>query len=420
MPTDTNEHARRVLYHPDGEAIDRTDDNNAQLFQRMHEFNLLLSGAQVDGWGEPTDPGASAINTPERGDGLNGLGFTYGEAVMTPFPGAAFIYSPTTRALTISAGPLVGLTDEPWQPTGEEFAVYRSAGNMSVQTAVGDATNPRIDLLEVKFSYADGDPQTRHFEDAVTRAPSSQPSTNKDRHVVFDYQIKAGTPAANPTYPTPTAGYVALAAVYVPANHNAVHSPDNIRDLRVPFGIRAVDVDVKGFHFTGSNPWTALGMLAAAGGSSDPDDDRVIVPCPISSRNARLVAVGIHGDLGGDARFALVRMDHDNTSPLPPPTITELCDLGGICSAPGFAFADAIMIADALNVGGVYKGVRAANTRVGTPLWCNGWSNGAGRPGVASDDGVETTTSRLAVSFGGETAASCRVAYVRFWIAEGL
>jgi hypothetical protein len=420
MPTQTSLLSRRVLFHPDGEAIDRTDDENVQLFSRQDLHNLILSGLFADGIGEPTDPGS--ITRPEALS-HNDIGVDTTQGVFAPWPGAGYVVpTGTNNQVQFTAGPMVTVIDEPWSygNDGEEFCLYRIGGGITLTTAAGDATNPRIDLVEVKLEYIDGDPQTRHFEDATTRAPSSQAGTDKERQVQLTYQIKQGTPAANPTYPTPTAGFQAYAAIYVPATHNTVHSPDNIRDLRFPFGVRCIDVDRRGFYYTGSNPWVDFGMLASAAASSDPDDDRVIVPCPISTKSARLIAVGLHGDLGGDARIGLGRLDYGNANPIAEPTFVEYCDLGGIASANGFCFADAMMIADTLNVGAVLRGVRAANTRVGTPMWCNGRPGGMAHPGIAPDAGVQTTTSRLAISFGGETGADCRVGFVRFWIAEGL
>lgn len=422
MPTDTSGYARRVLYHPDGEAIDRTDDNNEQEFARLNLHNLIMSGSQANGYGEPF--GAQLAGPPESFDSLNALGFTYGDAVMVPWPGAAYVYATgVARQLTFSPGPIALVCDEPWSAAPEEYAFYRIPFNLTLTTAAGDATNPRIDLVEVKLDYIDGDPQTRHFEDAVTRAPSSQAGTNKERQVRFTYQIKQGTPAANPVYPTPTAGFVAMAAVWVPATHNAVHDPNNIRDLRAPFGARVYDVDPKAMHYTGVNPWFLQGMQAFSHVDSI-DTDRVIVPCPIGSRSARLLAVGVCGSPGDDAVVELVRLDHPLSSGGPTSTyIATITD--DVWNADGFTWIDAIRIADYVgqNSTASYKGTRAASSRAGAPLWCNGKTGGMAHFGGLPAD-APAIESRLALSIGcagsNVTGPGGRLSFVRFVIAEGL
>lgn len=419
MTTENNANTKRVLWDPNGEGLDFTDSNNAVLFQREELFNLLMSGAMADGLGDPSNPGL--MSTPEGSDGNNALAFTNTDVVFAPFGGAGYVL-PTgiARTVGITAGPLVVAIEEVWNATGEEFAMARASGGVTLQTAVGDATNPRIDLVEVKLSYVDGDPQDRHFEDAITREPTTEAGTNKERQIEAIYQIKQGTAAANPTYPAPTAGYVAMAAIYVPATHNAVHNPDNIRDLRVPFGVRAIDVDVNGFHFVGANPWTKVGMLASIAAGSVQLTANVIVPCPVATKSARLLAVGVHGTPGDDPIVQLVRINYPASGA---PTITALANLSDdtvaqLYTANGLIFADAMDIADAIATHAVLKGIRQADTHIGTPIWCNGKTGGMAHQGTAG--GAEAATTKLGILISGTGPTAATVAYVRFWIAEGV
>lgn len=412
MTIDPNQ--RRVRFNPDGEGVDFTDHNNMQLFAQQRDWLTLFSASLANAAGDPNDPGGAPH--AEAFTYLHELSM-YGGSAITLHPGSAYVSPGGANQLVINAGTIAQQLDEPWS-TGEDFAlVHTGIGVLTLATAVGDATNPRIDVVEIKLSYGDGDPQDRHFEDATTRAPSTQ-STNKERGISFSYQIKQGTPAANPTYPTPSAGYVAMAAVYVPATHNAAHSAANIRDLRMPVGVRCIDVDVNGFHFTGSNPWTKVGMIAHAAAASDADADRVIVPCPISTKSARLLAVAIHG-FADDPRCELGRIDYPTGGGAV--TFTSYADLMNISGAMlqgDMVTIDSMALADQFEDTAVIKGVRAASTRVGTALWCNGYAGGMAHAGQSTNDTPEATVSRLALSFGGVTTS--QVGLVRFWIAEGL
>jgi hypothetical protein len=414
MTVETNSNTKLVQFDPDGEGVDFTDLIELQRREQVRLFNVLLSGGMADGLGDGAAPNTKT--TLESLDALNGLGFSTSDVVIAPWSGAAFPYaSVVANTIAISAGPFVVAIDEPWNADGEEFAIARTGG-VSLASAVGDATNPRIDIVEVKLEYVDTDTETRHFEDATTRAPSSQ-VTAKRRSVQATFQIKQGAPAASPAYPTPSAGFVAYAAVYVPATHNAVHGPDNIRDLRVPMGVRAIDVDLKGMHKTGINPWTDLGMLAASAVSTDHTADRVVVPCPVASKSARLLGVGIFGYPVNAPAFEIVRVNYPATGGAV--TTQKIVDLSlDVFVSDGLTFADAMKIADRAHQTGIILGSRVANTHVGTPVWCNGKTSGMAHAGVAGGAG-QTPGSKLGVSFGADGAGN-RAAFVRFWIAEGL
>lgn len=420
MGTDTSLYARRVLFNPDGEGLDLTDTNNMQLFSSMREASMLHVGSQPNIIG--LSDGSGADTRPESFETLLGLGDLYGDAVFTPWPGSAFVLATAVaRQIGITKGPMMLVTDEPWNGGGEEFATFHSGGYL-LTTAIGDAAQPRIDLVEVKLSYVDGDSQTRHFEDATTRAPTSSPQ-NKERRVRFDYQIKQGTPAANPAYPATTAGYVAMAAIYVPALHNAVHSPDNIRDLRIPYGVRVVDVPFTAMAKTGANPWAELGGAILSTAAASIDTDRVIAVCPVGSATSRLLGVGIHASPGDDFTCELGVLAYPVSNAAPTFTGLAFASDDGVFAADGFTYIDAMQIADLIAAKATIKGTRPANRRLGTALWCNGKTAGVGYPTPSPADGGDVT-SKIALSFGcdgsGVSGPGGRASFVRFWIAEGL
>lgn len=417
MPVTTDLSARRVRFDPDGEGLDFTDLANMQLFQQSQEHNMLLSGGMADGVGDPEL--VFDVTDPEAMSNFNDLGFEYGGSVLSPWPGAGRWYPGIgARTFVSAAGPMVMVIDEPWNGGGEELALFRLPGSLTLTTAIGDA-QPRFDLVEVKLEYVDGDNVTRHFEDAVTRAPSTQ-LTDKERQVQLTYQIKQGVAGATPVLPAPTAGYVAMLAVFVPALHNAVHTPAAVCDLRIPFGCRAIDVDAKGFFLAGTNPWVvdddSMAAVAAAGSVFA---DKVWVQCPVASKSARLLAVGVFGEGGPDPKARIVRFSHDGGAPV----VDPLCELDTMIygNPKGFRFASMVAIMDQIAVFQAGLGARVADTRIGLPLWCNGYAGGLAHVGEGANgvgSGIEDPSTKLGIEITDEFGGS--VSFVRFWIAEGL
>lgn len=119
----------------------------------------------------------------------------------------------------------------------------------------GDASNPRVDMLQMKLEYVNDDLQSRDFQDATTHVLSTT-SMNKKRQVQCTLSIKAGTPGASPVYPTPDSGYVPLACVVVGATYSGAAAFKYIdtagavavlHDLRMPVAIKPYVVNPTGF-----------------------------------------------------------------------------------------------------------------------------------------------------------------------------
>lgn len=422
MPTATSNYARRVLFDPDGEALDFTDTNNMQLFEHMRRQSLLLSGVLPNVAGDPSDPGSRG--RPSQIGALVRELVSYNELVYALHVGAAMIIpTGTARTVAFTGGAFMAITDEPWNGGGEEMATFDIPDGlgMTLQVAVGDATHPRVDIVEVKLEYVDGDTQSRHFEDAVTRAPSSQ-NVEKERRVQMTYQIKQGTPAASPAYPAPTAGYAAYAAIYVPAGFNTTIPTDNIRDMRQPLGVRAIDVPFTAMLKTGANPWVELGGAILATAAASTPADYVYAICPVD--DALLLGVGVHGSPGDDQTCTLVRLDYpQSNAAFADAALAEVFD-DDVFNADGFTYADQVMIMDRLATAAVHKGTRVASTRIGTPLWCNGSTCGVAQDVGAPDDGPISFCNKLALRFSadgtGVSGPGARVSFVRFYVAEGL
>ncbi len=386
------------VYFNDGEGVDPVDFNRLQQKMLAVLPEIMLFHGLADSIGDPTD--ADAVVEFESSNLMGTLVNDYNDIIIAPRPNAAFWFPHpvTARTLICAPGPIAQIVDEPSgsnDPDSETpgydarivMGMMGGAGNLSLQTAVGDATNPRIDIIEVKLEAITGESETRDFEDAVTGAKTTI-TPNKRRFTRVNYQIKQGTPAALPSYPTPSTGYTAMAAVWVPATHNAVHAAINIRDMRFPLGCEVHDVQASNIILShvGANPWAyAAGTLAGIAGyvtSSGAAQTPVIALCPVGSKTKRVLGVGVIGAGGNDTIVELVRV---TWNPPGNATITVLAELdpGVIFDATGINNFGANMIHFMDEFGGAaadqtVKGTRVANRRVGTPLWANSYAGGPG------------------------------------------
>lgn len=409
MTTSTDNHSKRVLFDPNGEALDGDDLNDMQLFASLQYLENLIGSGVPDAISDPTSPGA--IIDLELSEIWNGI-TDFSDLVFAPLPGCGYFKAgPVARTLISVPGPIIGMADEPFNGGGESFAPFR-LGGLTFTTAIGHATLPRIDTISATFTFVDADPTPRDFEDATTRAPSSQ-NPNKTRRVQVTFLLTQGVPSANPVYPTPVSG-APICAVYVPALHNAVHDPANVRDMRWPIGgLKIYDVDANAFYRPGANPWSVnqSGMYAEANASGT---DPLYAHCPTGQKTARLIGVGVYGVSAASASCQLVRVEHN----LPAiPTVTLLADFdpGEIfTSIAGFRTRAAVQIMDDLATNAPGKGLRVANRRIGTPMWCNGFPAGPAHPGAAG----ETPMSRVALKLVSEDVAL--VSFVRFYVMHGM
>lgn len=147
-------------------------------------------------------------------------------------------------------------------PDGSEpkLLAYTFA-NEEVTIANGDATNPRIDLVQMKLEYVDDTSTSRDFQDATTRALSSQ-SLNIRRRVKCTLSVKQGTPAASPAYPDPDTGYCVIAGVMVGATYSgatpltlddAAGAAAVLHDQRMPLRVRSHGALAKDMVYAGTD-----------------------------------------------------------------------------------------------------------------------------------------------------------------------
>jgi hypothetical protein len=422
----------RVLFDPDGEGLDFTDINDLQKRHHAQLVENFVASGVYDAIGVATAP-ATVLTDPEGGIQQVQLALpSISDLVWSPFPGQGFIRAaPIQNAVQIVAGPFAILTSAtPWDGGGESVVMGRLT-DMTVATAVGDATNPRIDLIEIVPAgpggswFDDTDSEMRHFEDAVTRAPTTQPTT-KRRRAVYTIQAKQGTPAvaASLQLPTPTAGAAVLGAVYIPAAHNTWHADHDVRDMRFPLG-NVIAYDVMGYQasilLSGGNPWAVNpGQHSVGAGASSGAGDPVTFFCPIGNKNARLVGIGVAGRIGGGGAGGTINLIRGEWSG-GGYSYTSLADLSAAWNTTlGYKFLNATQLMDACAAIGVSShtvGARVANRPIGTPMWCNGRSSGIGALGTAGGAN-QAPFQKLAIRVTGDFVS--QIEFVRFFVAHGM
>lgn len=252
-------------------------------------------------------------------------------------------------------------------------------------------------------------------------------SLNKARRVKATFQIKKGTAGATPAHPPLTAGYCAVAAIRIPALHNAAHDVENIRDLRYPLGgVRVFDVQAHEFKVgvsgVANDNWTVTnGTWYATGPAAG--SHPMYAMCPFNGAGGRLIGVAVRGanNTGAGMDIDLVRVEHTGTGN---PTITVIGDLSAITDgidnvdpAAATVLVDEAAIMDATRT--TLGETQVSGSRVGSPVWTNGRHCGlAKNNGFDQSLPQELSTSHLALQITGEL--NNRIHFVRFYVAHGI
>lgn len=157
---------------------------------------------------------------------------------------------------------------------------FTFAGTEEWTLANGDATNPRVDLLQMKLTYAPS-----------TSTPSAQ------------LTVKQGTPAGSPTIPDPDAGFVPVGTVVVgqtwtSASTAPIFGVDTassgkvvVHDQRMPLGVSRYVCDPVMYKLDLAWALSAIntGVLSSSG------TNRCFVPCYVN-RPGRLIGVDVTTD----------------------------------------------------------------------------------------------------------------------------
>jgi hypothetical protein len=294
-------------------------------------------------------------------------------------PGAAYLrQGSANNKIQIAPGTLlqkVGTIDG----LDPELLAYTFVGTEEFTLTNGDATNPRVDLLEMRLEYITDTSTSRDFEDAITGVVTTT-SVNKARRVQCTLNVKTGTPAASPTIPEPTAGYVPVGSVMVgngwtTAGNAPIFGVDTValnnvvvHDQRMPIGLRAYDVDPSLVKIVTA---AALGASNEFVSSTVTGANSFYIPCP-DYGNVRLVAIAISHADNSIALGATVRLGRSdgiasgwvtrNTLTVTTGTTTSYID-----DTIHFFTFEAQHLP---NVGPTIT--QSATTKIGVPLWANG------------------------------------------------
>lgn len=414
----------------DGEDILYGDLNDGQRFLGARVFDQLIGKliGQVTG----ADPESVAAQGADPSTAW---------AYAIHISGGMLRQGSTNAKIKIGAGTLL---QKIANSDGNEaqLLAYTFDGTTEVTISNGHATLNRVDMIQMALSYVTDDSQSRDFQDAVTGANSSQP-LNKKRRVQCTVSVKSGTAAANPTYPTPDAGYVPIGCVIVPATlvataqafeylDRALHGAAAavIHDLRMPIVckpnfIPAMNGLGKSANWTPSADPSNPNIINAATTGTSPTN-ALYYYC--TARKGRLLGVSMASINGthsaNKARLALV--DTSATAN----NLSYIVDIsttaaGGIEGTGGLnvdTYNTAVLadIEKLAITGGLYQAdfTVTGNGTHAPPTWTNGlraWVDDGNKYGGGVNANAMTS---LALAL--EVFATLQVFGVVFHVAEGL
>jgi hypothetical protein len=338
----------RVLYS-DGEGIVLSDMNDMQTRMMARLGDLFMGGYEHESTGEPeriwTSPGSGLCLVPRAGGA---------------FP---YAVSPTVN---LTVGIFQGWVCQdnsggPASPDGDDATVLSAfvPSNASFFTmATADGSNPRLDLIQMKLEEIDDDSVSRDYEDAVTRAKSSS-SINTSRRVQATFSVKTGTPAADPSPPTPDSGYAQWAIIRVPTSATGLNY-DDIFDMRFPMRIECQRIAPYAIGRPGTVPdWDRSGGNYIAIGKTAGTDKCYVFP-HTGHLNGRIIGCFLNCLLLNTFAVKLVRFD-DNSGTF----LTQ--DIRDVTSEMGIVHNTAAWyMASNLKTGDV-----TTNDNDERPIWCN-------------------------------------------------
>lgn len=195
------------------------------------------------------------------------------------------------------------------------LVAFTFAGTEEWTLASGDATNPRVDMLQMKLEYITDTPASVDFEDAASRALTTNAATATRRRVQATLTVKQGTPAASPTIPDPDAGFVPVGTAVVghgwtsagaaPLFGEDTAEANNvvIHDQRMPLGVRALVTEPATYKPTA---WTLSADKVSLATSNATND--LYIRC--QTNVGRVVAVDL-ADFGLLAPASAVKLGGD-------------------------------------------------------------------------------------------------------------
>lgn len=396
-----------VLFN-DGEGLTHGDLNDNQRFLTSRLWDQLIHG-QIGSIST-----ASASRDLEFG-GQDGADHP-STLCYCVNPGAAYLrQGSANNKIQVAPGTLLQKLST---ITGDDAKLvpYTFAGTEEWTLTAGDATNPRIDLLQMSLVVTNSDSQSRDFEDATTRVVSST-SMNKKRRVVCTLSVKTGTPAASPTIPEPDSGCVVVGTCMVgntwaTAGNAPIFGEDTaatanlvVHDQRMPLRVRAYWVDPTDFKLVTN--WALSNANSTVTSSNATNDMYVVCPAGLG----RLVGIGIHHTTNAFSSQLLGRSSGIIISSFASRISVAQLTSGGLDVTPYFTF-EATQSASA---GPTIN--QSSTTKIGVPIWTNGRRCPHEAMRLGSAGSVPADRLVLRIQSGNNASV---VGYVVFYVAEGL
>lgn len=352
--------------------------------------------------------------------------------------------SPYAFALTISGGrPIQGSANNKVKVsagvlmqavgtlsgTEPQLLAYSFSGNDEVTIANGDATNPRVDIVQMKLEYVEDTTTVRNFEDAITHVVVST-STSKCRRVQCVLSVKQGGASVTPLYPIPDVGHVVIAGIVVGAAYSGTNplliddtagANAVLHDQRMPLRVRPHATWLSNFVYDAGQFQEFFGTVSGVHGNLvarlnnfSPQD--MIIPCLAMANAGRLVEVDCFFSDGAVETSRLEFMGHNPGISGPPLTVLANANLAGSGSATYFLRRGGILTFQQGHIPAAGPSVSAAGNHMGPPIW----TNGRRAPGqITGEISSSVQSGALALVYVDPVIGS---GWVRatFYIAEGM
>lgn len=369
----------KQVYFNDGEGLVHTDITDLQSMLESKIWDQIIHN-QI---------GAQGLHPADLGLGVNGTDHVFGGQDGTDHassrayclnPGAAYLRQGSSNGkIQIAPGTLlqkIGTIDG----SDPKLVAYTFVGTEEWTLTNGDATNPRVDLLQMKLEYVLGDTQSRDFKDATTGVVTTT-SMSKKRRVQCTLSVKAGTPAASPAMPTPDSGYVPVGSVMVgngwtTAGNAPIFGQDTaalnnlvVHDQRMPVKVKAYAVP--GSQMLLVSNWSYSAISGAANCSTSGSNELIAI-CP-HKPNGRLIGVQVTF-LTGPAALNGQTLAQRAVGPTTI-TVSQRNTLANIAptnyTSNNVTFYE-IEAAHAPSAGPTITTSGSTSARLGVPLWTNG------------------------------------------------
>lgn len=299
---------------------------------------------------------------------------------------------------------------------------YTFAGTEEFTVANG-ATEPRVDLLQMKLEYITDTSASLDFEDAVTRAKTTTSFAATRRRVKCTLSTKQGTPAPAPVIPDPDAGFVPVGMALVGLSWTSAIQPTfagdpggstsalTVHDLRMPMCVRAFRVDPVLFKLETAFALSSSNQIALASSGTN----KMYVGC--GTGPGRIIGIGIELT-SGSASFSvppiLGLLINQGASP-PSTGFVNMCSLAGggfQVNAPMVRYLRQDFEGHAQPSASSPVIQPSATNKIGTPVWTNGVH-------VPQDDPSGDFFGYAGVAFINQPSAT-QIGGVTFYIAQGL